>query len=376
LRYSRGSSETNDGCSRQVGQHRCGGRPRLLDTACLASLYSHYVPGIGYVQAGREMINQRERAGDSRRYSVVEPALHSIHECCNAEEFRVQFAASTGLSVREITHQFIAPTAPKAVFLVGSLPLGMATPGSDVDLIVLIDNRTALAEPHPGGVKNTDQRLAFSNENDLMRSGEFLTVVNGVTVDVTVAITSGVKDVYRRLRSKGPQLSENEVMTLSRLSTGWLLWESEAYLECHALRLDDPVLDVHCSTTNFVSALGFRHKGLNALNQADILLSLHLGRSSIELAYLAYFASEGLSYLGAKWLAQLGRARGATERLARHPLLREGIRLLFPAYVSDPTEAACYLQAVSGFLTSMRGLIEQKTLFRIAYNTCPLIHPI
>jgi hypothetical protein len=312
----------------------------------------------------------------SRRYSVVEPARHAMHECRSAQEFCVQFAASTGHSVQEITEQVVASAAPKAVFLVGSLPLGMGTAGSDVDFIVLVDDRTALIEHSGRLARNTDQRLAFGNENDPLRSGEFLTVTNGVTVDVTVAITSGVKGVYERLRSKGPQLTESEIMTLSRLSTGWLLWQSGDYLQRHALRLGDPVLDVHCGTSYFVSALSFREKGLKAIELGDVPLALDLGRSSVERAYLAYFASEGFSYLGAKWLAQIGHARGTPERLARHPLLGDGVRLLFPAYPCTAPDAASYLRETSTFLTSMRSLIEQKTLFRVAFRACPLIHTI
>jgi hypothetical protein len=80
--------------------------------------------------------------------------------------------------------------------------------------------------------------------------------------------------------------------------------------------------------------------------------------------------------LGAKWLAQIGRARGAAARVRRHPLLAQGVQLLFPAFTPEAEAATVYLQAVSDFLTSMRNLIEQKLMFRIAFKTCPLIQPI
>ena len=303
----------------------------------------------------------------------MEPARHSIHECRSAEEFCAQFEDLTGQTVRQITDLIVAPSVPKAVFLVGSLPLGMGTPGSDVDLIVLVDDRAALDEQRSSLARNTDQRLAFSNVNDLMRSGEFLTVINGVTVDVTVAIASGVKAVYGRLRSKGPQLTESEIMTLGRLSTGWLVWQSDGFLQRHALRLADPVLDVYCSTKNFVAALSFRQKGLKALDLRDVPLALHLGRSSVEMAYLAYFASEGYSYLGPKWLAQIGHAVGAAERVNRHPVLQQRLPLLFPSLESTGSDVTAYLRAVSEFLVVVRQLIERKPHLRKAFSTCPQI---
>lgn len=312
----------------------------------------------------------------SRHYNVAESAPHSLHECTGSEEFCRRFETSTGQSIRQVTHQLVAPSAAKAVFLVGSVPLGMGTQGSDIDLIVLVDSKTALLEGSSRADRNTDQRLSFANDCDSLRVGMSLMVINGVTVDVAVVIAASVKQVYVRLRAKGPELSEVEIMTLGRLATGWLLWQSDGYLERSALPLADPALAVHCSTKNFVSALQLRQKGLKALDLLDMPLALHLGRSSIEMAYLAYFASEGLSHLGAKWLAQIGFGRNATARLTRHPLLKEGIRLLFPVFASDPEYVRAYLRDVSAFLTSMRGLIEEQTRFRIAFKACPLIHAV
>ena len=312
----------------------------------------------------------------SRHYSVMEPAPHSLHRCADTKEFCQQFEVSTGQSIRQVLHQLVAPGAPQAVFLVGSIPMGTATHGSDIDLIVLLDSTTALLDRKTRDNTNTDQRLSFSNDGDSLRAGMSLMVVNGVMVDVAMVIAAGVQRVYKRLRAKGPELSEVEIMTLGRLATGWLLWQSDGYLERCALNFADPALAVHCSTKNFVSALALRQKGLKALDLADIPLALHLGRSSVEMAYLAYFASEGLSYLGAKWLAQLGHGRDAAARLRRHPLLQEGFRLLFPVLISEEMQVRAYLHEVSAFLSSMRSLIEEKTLFRIAFKACPLIHTV
>jgi hypothetical protein len=312
----------------------------------------------------------------SQDYSVTEPAPHSLHECTGAEDFCRRFEHATGQSILQVTHQLVEAGAPQAVFLVGSVPLGMATPGSDIDIIVVVDGKTALLARDTLSHTNTRQRLAFLNDSDSLRVGMSLAVINGITVDIAVVVASSVQQIQARLRHKGPELSEVEIMTLGRLATGWLLWQSDGYLLRNALTLTDPALAVHCSTRNFVSALGFRQKGLRALDLGDLPLALHLGRSSVEMAYLAYFASEGLSYLGAKWLAQIGHGRDAAARLSRHPLLQEGVRFLFPAFVSDPVAVRSYLQEASGFLTSMRSLIEQRTRFRIAFMACPLIHTV
>ena len=306
-------------------------------------------------------------------YSVLAPAAHVLHECRNAEEFHTCFESSTGSTVQAVVDRIVVPAAPRAVFLTGSLPLGMGTIGSDVDFVVLIDSQDAIRPSDTGRRSNTSRNLTFSGESDSLRPGLFITVMGGITVEVAAVLTPHLKRIFSRLRSKGPDLSENEIMTLGRLATGWLLSQSDRYLERCGITLDDPAFNVYCSTRYFTYARIYGLKAPRALDLSDIPQALHLGRLSVEMAYLAYFASEGFPYLGAKWLAQLGHARGAAERVSQHPLLEEGIALLFPMYKPDPQDARPYLQAVADFLLSMQALIGRKTLFRIAFEACPQI---
>lgn len=311
-------------------------------------------------------------ASSEHEYNVTTPALHSLHECRTIEEFRPRFEAATGCSMGRIADHVVRASAPKAIFLVGSLSLGMGTSGSDVDLIVLVDDKSTVVGSE-ARVANSDQRLEFSNDSDPLLAGNFLALKNGILLEVQVAITPAIHAVYRRLHRRGPDLNETEIRTLGRLSTGWLLWETDDYLRHNAVSFVDTSLSIYCSTRSFVSALLQRSKAFRALERQDIPLALHHGRTSIEEAYLAYFASEGLPYLGSKWLAQLGHASHAAQRLARHPLLKTGVRLLFPTLVSTQPEAAQYVRESADFLASIRGLIEQRMAFRIAFSACPQI---
>lgn len=306
---------------------------------------------------------------------LASPASHSLHECHTEEEFRARFRAAVGFSAESAADAIIAPETPKAIFLVGSIPLGVATSGSDVDFVVVVDDKTSLS-PRSSGIANSEQRIAFTNEGNSLVAGRFATSIGGVTVEVQVVVAPALCGVLKRLRNRGPELDESEIMILGRLGTGWLLWESPRYLERSGVILADPAFNVYCCTVHFVKALQLRRKAINAMELSDIPLVLHLGRLSVEAGYLAYFASEGFSYLGARWLAHLGYGRGARERLIRQPLLQQGIPLLFPQHASSLEEAGHYLQMTSDFLRSMRRLIETKTLFRIAFLTCPQINPI
>lgn len=303
------------------------------------------------------------------QFNVLDPAPHTLHECHTVEGFRARFESTTGCRVAQIADDLVARGAPRAIFSVGSIPLGMGTRGSDVDLIVLVDSKEALVSG-TGRAINDSQRASFINENDPLLAGSFLQLHQGVLVEAQVAVTPAIHAVYSRLRRRNPELSETEVRILGRLKTGWLLWETEGYLERGVLHRTDRTLEIYCCTRNLVTALTHQRKAAKALELHDVALSLHLGRASAEMAYLAYFASEGLVYLGVKWLAQLGFARGAQERLLRHPLLQDNLHLLFPALASTEAEAARYLREVAEFLTSMRTVIEMQIPFRIAFKTC------
>jgi hypothetical protein len=307
----------------------------------------------------------------STAYSVLNPAPHDLHRCASPVEFVDRFVAASGSGMDSIGSGIIHDTQPRAVFLVGSIPLGMATSGSDIDLFVLIDDRDALVARDQQS--NSDQILEFSNAEDPLLAGMSATLHNGILVDVHFVLSEGIRAIGSRLRLRGPELSEPEIRTLGRLGTGWLLWQTDDYLKRSGLNLNDPTFAVYCCTKSFVSALIQRRKAVHTLAQSDIPVTLQLGRSSVEAAYLAYFASEGLTYLGSKWLAQIGCARGAPERLQRHPVLKEGIELLFPSVSSSVADVADYLKNVRAFHASVQTLIEQKVLFRIAFKACAQI---
>ena len=305
------------------------------------------------------------------RFSIVNPAPHALHECQTAADFSAGFSELTGFDVRHVADHVLNPSAARAIFLVGSIPLGLGTSASDLDFIVLIEHRAQLVGQGVGESINTDQKLSFRNEGDSLLGGDFITVVRGVQIDITVALVPALNAVHARLRSKGPELSENEIRTLSRIATGWCLWQNEGYLQRRGVVTKDSALDVYCATRNLVLAQLYRRKAAKALELGDVTLTSYLGRSSVEHAYLAYLASEGFAFVGPKWVAQIGRPTGALGKVMGPSLLGQSLPLLFPAYGASVSSSRQYLQDVSDFLLAMEALITKKTLFRIAFTACP-----
>jgi hypothetical protein len=305
----------------------------------------------------------------------MDRAAHTLHESADVQELQQRFESRTGYPIRAVVDRFVLPSAPKAVFAAGSIPLGMGASGSDIDLIVMVDDESAIT-PRERQNANTPTELEFASSSNLLLPGIFLSMHEGVLVDLHVAVTPVIHGIYARLRRRGPDLNETEMRTLGRLASGWLVFETQGYLAQHGSVLKDTALPVYCCTKQFVSALHEISKARRALACADSPLALHHACRSIENAYLAWFASEGMTYLGAKWLAQVGYARGAAERMARYPLLAAGIPLLFPRYPASVPEITVHLNDVANFLKAMKALIEEKTLYRIAFKACAQMHDL
>jgi hypothetical protein len=201
-------------------------------------------------------------------FNVLDPAPHTLYECRTAGEFRTRFEATTGRRVQQITADLLERGTPHALFGVGSIPLGMGTRGSDVDLIVLVDSKEAVSNGTESTV-NDSQRASFVNETDALVAATFMQLQEGVLVEVQVALTPAIRSIYARLRRRSPELSETEIRILGRIRTGWLLWETEGYLERNSINWNDRALPVYCCTRNFVTALTHQRKAEKALERAQ-----------------------------------------------------------------------------------------------------------
>jgi hypothetical protein len=295
-----------------------------------------------------------------------------LHECADREQLRAELEKCTGVPVAQLLRDIVAPGTANAIFVVGSIPLGLATGGSDVDLIAVIDDKQRILPSAVHG-RNTDVAFSYVNDADALLAGNFLRLHNGIQVDVTVAIWPSVCAVYERLRRPGPELAEQEIRVVSRLQTGWLLAASQPFEGADARLKAERVLDIHCSTRSFVFAVIYREKGIKALAAGQLDVATQYGRQAVEMACASYLASEGLSYLGDKWLAFLRRGSRTIKHSLPQSLRDNAAALLFPELKEESRRVESYHARVTGFLTEMRNVIVAKPVFRIAFQACALI---
>jgi hypothetical protein len=300
---------------------------------------------------------------------------HSIHESKTPDQFCLAFEAQTNCSVRQIADAFIMPNAEYETFLVGSLPLGLGTGLSDIDLIVLIDSREALLE-QALRTKNSRSFVSFSNDANPLSAGHLIYLVNGIEIEMNFILRPNVLGILKRLRAQGPELTEDEVLILGRLRTGWLVTKSPKCPYDDDSLLSDRTFDVYCATRAYVFAEKFLEKARKCASEGDLLQSMHLARIAVEKSYDSFFASRGFPSLGVKWLQFLRQnsfmpSANSTGSLT---VFKDNVWLLFPDSRMSGSALTGYLDAVHGFVARTRDVIEEDRLHKIAFSVCPQIH--
>lgn len=306
---------------------------------------------------------------------------HRLHTCTSADAFPAAFCDETGHSIYDVVARFCGGAVPCGVVLGGSIPLGLGSPASDVDLLILLDPPSTTGNGTAGnGVPALPQQdprtgvvfsATFASDGGTrLASGEVVAMMGGVEVNGQLLSAVAVGELIRRGVGARVSLTAHEIGLLSRLKTGWTLLRGPSFdRHCGAL-LSGNALEIHAVTWYLVGAVQELEDARAAVADSP-MLALHLGRSCAERCVLAYFASRGFAYLGSKWL----RALEPDSPAHRLRALADGIpggfaalELMFPAR-DDAAEA--YLDRVAALVATTRQVIEQDRAFRIAFSLCP-----
>lgn len=296
---------------------------------------------------------------------------HDISSSASAKDFLERFQHETSISVVDHVAKLVNQEDVLDIVLVGSLPLGSGTRTSDIDLLVLVND--------PAVVK----ACATTSEQKVLRSADarlvivqLLAMLNGIECDVQVVHYPEIGRLYRHIDAGSADLSQLEVMILSRLRTGWRLGEhAEGVTAASNLALfNSNSLEIFTTTRNYTFALMFLEDGV-AAQRNHRQLALHLGRLAVEQTCVAFFSSQGFAYLGHKWFrfADAWQARLPTEELDTRNALDEARRLLFPSPDQDPRT---YVDDVRELIKTFRVLICRDIGYHIAFKACTQIYDL
>lgn len=307
-------------------------------------------------------------AGTDRRQKADAKRPHALHRCTDADEFKTAFEALAGEPVGTLVRRLTGQPEPRGIVLGGSIPLALGTERSDVDLLVLVDGINQNAN-EAGHAKDVLFSGLFSGDGKRLALGEIVAMIRGVEVNCQLLLANAVVAFAERVARAGVSLTPYEIGLMSRLKTGWILEEGPGFDEYCRKPLAGDALEIHATIWYLVGAAQDREDAHAALSDSP-MLAVHLGRSSVERAILAWFASCGFSYVGAKWLRAFGEGKSGPLVAAGLPRSREAFALLFPGDASLHG-AAAYLETVDGFLRTTRQEIERKLPYKIAIALCP-----
>lgn len=301
---------------------------------------------------------------------------HALNECRDADDFLANFHSRLGTDLANYLRRLVPGLGEFTAWLVGSIPAGVATPVSDIDILVSVPTQTPLRLPSsrssPAMLYSGDQHARL----DSLHLGDLVMLVDGIEVDFSFISADGLDDLCRQVE-RGGSLTSQQILVLSRAMRGWrLTGPTSSGASLSELR-ESRSLETHCTVRYLVGA--FKHvEDAAAALPDEPLLACHLARLCVEKCFEAALASQGELAVGVKWLRRLARASKGTESeaLMLRELRRVGETLLFPRDATDAPAAAEHVRSAHSFFQQTVAVIGHDVAIRIAIRSCPQLRLI
>lgn len=295
----------------------------------------------------------------------LEKQLHDLHAAAGPTEFLERFQARTALQPMDLVGGYVAGGPAFPLVLGGSIPAGLGSPVSDIDLLAVLDDIERFIPPAPN-----DQTLVVQGEPGSPLRAFVVHVVGGLEVDVAVVDCAALLARLDDALSAGGVLSRDQRRLFGRLVSGWILSGPEDGALARLARLR-PAVEVRVAVSAYVDALK-QLEDAEAAADIDPLLALHLSRLAVEAGFSAHLATEGVLDAGDKWLRALGSRAGDVAALSddRRRLAAVGVPLLFPA---ADASAARQVADCKAFLAAVRASASRERRFAIAFALCPQV---
>ena len=310
-------------------------------------------------------------------FNFINKLEHQLYSSSDAEDFRIRFKSEVHCSVEQVFESIVQPVAKATVYLTGSIPQRAASGRSDVDLILVVMSPEAVLSSAFTD-RGTPNHIAFRRPDDPLWAGQIIKMFRHVEVDVNVLLSTGISQIYENLLRPGPDLSDREIMLLSRLKTGWCVAQlnggSDVPPETFSRRLD-----IYCLTRAYTLAIKMFEKCVKEAQGSFLFTALHFGRLAVEQAYFAYFATLGFSYIGTKWMRIVEGRAGQNHPLAHianDKDVSSGLSLIFPSPAWGVRETSAYITDVRDFLVAIRLHIARDPIAAIALKACPQVYAI
>jgi hypothetical protein len=295
---------------------------------------------------------------------------HGLAGCSTIDNFLNRFREETGWTMMEMVAAMLPESRAACVAIVGSIPWGIASDRSDIDVVVVIEGASTPRLIAPAGATELFNGISTADSGGgAVR--EIVVVKEGIEIDVHAVCETWVTALDNQLARTGGQADPNSITLVTRLKRGWLVHQTVAVKESLAGIWQNAAVDIAAAVRHIIFALKNLQYARHA-TESNPVLALQLGRGTVEQAYAAYLAKVGFPF-GPKWLRLLTK-EGGLRWLAKDgdrafsTLLDNGVELLFPTYVLEPVQTASYLGRVEAFLTAVRRELEREVGFAVAFR--------
>jgi hypothetical protein len=290
---------------------------------------------------------------------------HRLHESQSAEDFIARLELEAGSPSLWHPKRFVEAETLEGLVLGGSIPLGIGSSASDVDLIAVVKEPTNLPAAFP-----TDEAIVYAARRD--GGAHVILVSNHVEIDINFVAMSRILAIFDNAQGAGGLPPTSDMRLLARLRRGWVLSANDAFARFIEVLRNNQTINIRCCVATYIYALQSLDDARAALTD-NLPLALHLGRLCVEWAMQSYFASLGELYVGDKWLRLLRRGVERSQLISGQALSAQAERLLFPALDLADDRVCEYLRDVGMFALTIKQHIERDPAFRIAFRLCPQI---
>lgn len=291
---------------------------------------------------------------------------NNLYKVSTAEEFSVGMLAWMEGDATWHPAQFVADGALTALLVVGSIPLGIGSCASDVDLVAIVRGTSDLPSSFPA-----DDRIVFAARTGT-QSANIVIVSHGLEIDIQFIAMSWLSTTYKAATGNGAMPSLADMNLLGQIKLGWVLAAERKIRSFLVMLQKDRSIEIRSSVRAYVSSLKTLEDAIAARTDNPVL-ALHLGRLAVERALGAYLAAQGSIGLGDKWLRLDRQATGQDKSAPLFHLFDEAEGLLFPTFDLSENAVRTYLQRVTSFNASVKTQVETSPAYRIAFRVCPQI---
>jgi amino acid adenylation domain-containing protein len=269
-----------------------------------------------------------------------------------------------GIDIAALVGEFVKPSARRAILVAGSLAEQTASPLSDLDLLILLDDGGAFKKARAELYGQPINIVPTHDPEEKVVS----MIVDGLEIEcqflVNEALTPDMQADARTMPRRARLAEHNKF--LSRLAGGWTAHD-DGLLAVWRACYDVEGLRIRRTAEEFMAAA----KNLEDMAEAVDVDPAHFGAMGIYIAthlMLALLAEQRYFSKSAKWMKKATRTieDGPAELAA---LLRRGQALMFAGLLDAPETRHAHLDATLRYAADVRAHLSRDEAFAGLFDT-------